>query len=357
MRLMQHKLFPTMAHKLPRPVASVARRWTVWSIVGCLALGALAAGCGGGDDGAEAGGGSANGAASEPKTIHVNHYTPDLPFYHDRIAGMKDKAEELGWTIEEVFGDSTPITQVNQIETAVSQQVDAIVVSPIDEQAPIPAVRTADAAGIPVFTAGNRLASDLVVSEIGADYSEMGRLNAEYVAEQLGGSGVVATIHGIRGVTFTEDQIDGLTEVFSEYPEIEVLEARFADGYSADVGVTETENLLTARQGEIDAILFDSDDLAVGGIKALRERNIDMESVVTTGVNGSPAGLRAVRNGHLDQDISLCGHAQGIQIVELLEQHFAGEELESEIASKVELINPDNIEEKTDTGALDPPEC
>jgi len=320
-----------------------------------LAFAALGAGCGDDDD---ENGGQGASAGSDGKTIHINHYTPDLPFYHERVDGMKGQAKKVGWTIEAEFGDSTPVTQVNQIETAVTQQVDAIVISPIDEQAPLPAARTAKDAGIPVFTAGNRLADDeLVVAEIGADYSEMGRLNAEYVAKQLGGSGVVATIHGIRGVTFTEDQIDGLTEVFEAYPDIEVVDGGFADGYSADVGLSQTENLLTANPGRIDAIMFDSDDLAVGGIKALRAQNVSMDGVITTGVNGSPAGLEAVKKGALDQDISLCGYAQGVQIVEVMAKHLEGKEVPHEISSKVEVVNPDNIEEKLKAGALDPPRC
>ena len=318
------------------------RTWKSLAVVVCSGA-VAAAGCGGG------------GGSGDAKKIYVNHYTGSLAFYKQRVAGMTAKAKGLDWKVEADFGDSTPVTQVNEIERAVTRQPDAIVLSPIDPNAPLPAVKTAVNADIPVITVGNRLADrNLTVTEIGADYSQMARLNAGYVVKTLHGNGVVALIHGIKGVTFTQDQIRGAREILDAAPGIKVIDGGFAGGYSADVGLSQTENLLTANP-KVDAILFDSDDLAAGGIKALRERNLPLDRIVVTGVNGSPAGLEAVRKGDLDQDISLCGYAQGTQIIAVLEKVLDGKKVPKSVPSKVVKLRPDNIDSLAED--IRPPKC
>jgi ABC-type sugar transport system substrate-binding protein len=124
-------------------------------------------------------------------------------------------------------------------------------------------------------------------------------------------------IHAIRGGNFTEEQNTGAKKVFAANPGIKVVDGPYVGDFSADVGLSGTENLL-ARDANLDAIFFDNDDIALGGIQALKERNIPMKKVIVAGTDGGGPALEAVKKGELDVTFSLCGYAQGAQAIKTL---------------------------------------
>lgn len=63
--------------------------------------------------------------------------------------GVKERCEELGYEVIIHDGKADAANQVTAFENFIAQGVDAIIVSPIDEQALIPSVEAAHEAGIP----------------------------------------------------------------------------------------------------------------------------------------------------------------------------------------------------------------
>lgn len=117
-------------------------------------------------------------------------------------------------------------------------------------------------------------------------------------------------IHGIRGLTFSELQAQGAMEVFKAAPGITVIDGPYAGQFSSDAGLRATENVLTATPA-IDALYFDNDDIALGGILAVQQRGRPMDSIVIIGTDGGEPALNAIAAGTLDMTISLCGYASG----------------------------------------------
>lgn len=297
-------------------------RWAVVLVVSIASL--LMAACGDDDDnGNAAGGGSGDGS---PKSLYASFYTQELPYYQAIHKGYQDRAKELGWELNAEFANGTPDQQFDQIQTALTQQPDAMLISPINPEALIPPIRQASEQGIPVLTVANTIADpDLLIGFTGTLNEDIGKVKAEFIVDQLGGKGRVGVIHGIRGLPFSEEQWDGADEVFKATPGLEVIDGGYAGGFSSDLGLDKTQNLLT-RAGELDALYYDSDDLALGGLKALQARNISPEDIVTIGTDGTPEALAAVKDGRMDFTVSLCGYTQGVQAMDILERYFENDE-------------------------------
>lgn len=310
-------------------------------LVAVIAL--VLAACGGGGDSTSgettaAEGGettAAEGGGGEPRTVYLNQYTREIPYFQEIVKGMDTVAGELGWTIEKTYGNADPAQQVDQIQNAIVTDPDAMVVIPIDEDAITPVMLQATEAGIPVAAMGDDTADEAARDFfLGVDYTAMGEEKAEYVVEQLGGKGTVGFIHGIRGLNFTERQNEGASKVFEENPGITVIDGPYTGGFSSDLGLNATENLL-AREPNIDAVYFDNDDLALGGVQAIDEAGIAKEDILVVGTDGGPAALEAVKNGEIDYTLSLCGFKQGKEVVDILhEQLDNGVEPESTILTE-----------------------
>jgi ABC-type sugar transport system substrate-binding protein len=325
---------------------------TVATSIAMLAFAVGVAACGGDDDG-DGGGGSGGGGGEgggEARTIAVNMYTADNPYFQEMLDGIEATAEEFGWEVQATFGNADPTEQVNQIQNAIATQPDALIVVPIDEEASVPPIRQAADAGIPVFTMGDNLGEEgqeVQVAYVGADYEEVGVLKAEFIAEELGDEGgTVGIIHGIRGLNFTEAGADGAESVFNEIPAIELIDGPYTGAFASDVGLEATENMLT-RNPDFDAFYFDNDSIAIGGIQAIEERNIPHDEIITTGTDGTPAALEAVEKGTLDYTIHLCGVGQGVNAMNVIRDYLEEDtEPEKIVATEMYEITPANFEEQ-----------
>ena len=335
------------------------RRRSFGSVTTSFAVLALAVGiaaCGGDDEGGGGGGGGGSDAAGEgggggeSRTIAVNMYTADNPYFQEMLDGIEAKAEEFGWEVQATFGNADPTEQVNQIQNAIATQPDALIVVPIDEDASVPPIRQAAEADIPVFSMGDHLGEEgqeVQVAYVGADYEQVGVMKAEFIAEQLGEKGgTVGIIHGIRGLNFTEAGARGAESVIDETPQIELIDGPYTGAFASDVGLEATENMLTRNQN-FDAFYFDNDSIAIGGIQAIEERGIAHDDIITTGTDGTPAALEAVEKGTLDYTIHLCGVGQGTTAMEVIKDYLEnGTEPQKIVTTKSYEITPDNIKKQ-----------
>jgi ABC-type sugar transport system substrate-binding protein len=291
-----------------------ARPRQVVTAVLAAGLGLSVAACGGGD------GAAAGGGGEDDLTIELNIYSRSLPYFQDVVSGAQRQAEEEGATLNVTYGETDPQLQYQQIENALTQAPDGVVVVPVDPVALIPVLQQATDNGISVVTAVNDIAEEAheyPVAHVGKDYFEVGREKAQYLVDQLGGQGTVAMIHGIRGLLFTELQGQGAMEVFAENPGITVIDGPYTGEFSSDAGLGVAENVLTANP-DVDALYFDNDDIALGGVLAAQQRGIPLEDILIIGTDGGEPARQAVNSGELDMTITLCGVSTGARAVEVL---------------------------------------
>jgi ABC-type sugar transport system substrate-binding protein len=314
-------------------------RWVLVAFVAVFALAGGLAACGDDDD-------DGGGGGDEAKNVYLNAYASDLPYFRDWQAGAEARAEELGWTTSGEFGNTTPEQQVSQVENALVEQPDAMIVTPIDEESLVPVLQQAADQGVAVITLGATISDpEAITSFVARDNLDIGRQKAQYVVDQLGGKGKVGIIHGIRGLTFTEEQAKGYEEILSAEPGIEVVDGPYVGGFSADLGLDATANMLTSNP-DLNAIIYDNDDLALGGAEAVKNAGINLDDILILGTDGGEAALDATEEGLIDYTISLCGFREGASAIDTLNTFYEDGEVDDRIVSEVEVFTTEDTADK-----------
>jgi ABC-type sugar transport system substrate-binding protein len=289
-------------------------------------------------------------------TLAVVFYSGSIPFLLEIVDGINEKAAEYDITIEFAAANFDLAQEVDLMDNAVARGVDGIIMAPLDREALIPPTRRASEAGVPVITIGDELAEEgepFVLSFVGQIYKDMAIAKAEWLVSQMGTEGTILTVHGPRGLDFIESQREGYEEVFAQYPGITVVEGNYGN-ISSEVGLETLENLLSANP-EPDAIWFDNDDLALGGLKAMRERGVDFDSVVTVSSDGTLPALDAIRAGELGYTAGSRPNLLGRAAVEAFYQFLVnGVTPDHSILIPILEITIDNVDDLGPTDVIDP---
>jgi ribose transport system substrate-binding protein len=191
-------------------------------------------------------------------------------------------------------------SQAQQIEQAIAQKPDVLVVLPQDGAALTPVAQKAERAGIPVVNIDRLFtAPDAATATVLGDNYQIGVLAANYIADQLKCKGNVVEIQGLAGISVTTDRTKGFTDTLKKKcPNggIKIVASQPGD-FNPDKGLTVMENILQA-QSKIDAVYTHDDDMAQGVAQAIRNANRDDEMFLT-GVGGSQDAMKQIEEGGL----------------------------------------------------------
>ena len=191
-------------------------------------------------------------------------------------------------------------SQAQQVEQAISQKPDVLVVLPQDGAALTPVAQKAEKAGIPVVNIDRLFtADDAATSTILGDNRQIGVLAADYISDQLKCKGNVVEIQGLAGISVTEDRTKGFTdELKKKCPDggIKIVASQPGD-FNPDQGLKVMENILQAEDS-IDAVYTHDDDMAQGVVQAIRNAGREDEMFLT-GVGGSQDAMEQIKEGGL----------------------------------------------------------
>ncbi|RME77247.1 MAG: hypothetical protein D6784_03935, partial [Chloroflexi bacterium] len=112
--------------------------------------------------------------------------------------------------------------QVQQIQNLINRGVDAIIINPNDQNALNPVIEEAVDAGILVIAVDQEVSSPKAINVV-TNQKEWAKISARWLAEKLGGKGDVVLIEGFVGHPANEARMEGVAEVFAEYPGINVV--------------------------------------------------------------------------------------------------------------------------------------
>ncbi|GAA6490983.1 hypothetical protein K280104A7_05470 [Candidatus Bariatricus faecipullorum] len=218
------------------------------------------------------------------------------PYMVAQSEGVKKAGEDMGFeavTQAPSTADSVE-EQVKIMEDMIQQQMDVIIVHCADSNGIMSGVRKAEEAGITVITIGTPAAEDTFL-RTGVDYKETGEVVAQEIADALGGEGKVIILEGPAGAANAVERLDGINEVFAEYPDIEIVASQTAN-FKRTEGMSVTENLLQ-QYTDVDAIIGCNDESALGAMQAVKAAGMD--DVLIAGFDGSVDATNAVASGEM----------------------------------------------------------
>lgn len=222
-------------------------------------------------------------------------------------------------------GEYDALVQQEQFETMITEGYDAIIFVPIDIEAGAAAVEAAHEAGIPVIGSNTRVNSDLLTAYVGSNDVESGRMEAEYVLNQIGcdsGAGVVI-IEGPIGQSAQIQRLEGNQQALAECPSIQVLEQETANWSRAEAQ-TLMENWLTTHGDAIKGVIGQNDEMALGAIEAIKGAGMNTSDFAIAGIDGITDALNAVKAGEM-QSILQDANAQAQGALDLAIFHASGQ--------------------------------
>jgi inositol transport system substrate-binding protein len=220
-----------------------------------------------------------------------------FPFFVHMLNEIRAEAEAQGVNLTESDGQNSAPKQTADIEAAIVQKVNAIVISPLDVNALAPAIEEAVKAGIPVVTIDRRVDGvEGILAHVGADNVKGGEAEAQAVVAAFPNGAKLFHLQGQPGAGPAIDRNKGVHNVLDgvkdKYQIIFEQTANFARAEALSV----TEAGLAAN-GKPDAIICANDDMALGALEACAARNFN--DVKIYGFDALPEALVAVRDGKL----------------------------------------------------------
>lgn len=234
-------------------------------------------------------------SADKPK-IGAAVYGLNAEFMQIWSSALQDHpAVKAGKVDVTVFdGKYDALTQQNQFDTMITQHYNAIIFVPIDIEAGAAAVQAAHDADIPVIGSNTRVNSDLLKAYIGSDDVKSGYMEGKAVLDKIGCKGNVVIIEGPIGQSAQISRLEGNKKALAECPDVKVLEDQTANWSRAEAQ-TLMENWLTAHPGEINGVIGQNDEMALGAIEAIKAANLKLGDFAIAGIDGVTDALRAVK--------------------------------------------------------------
>lgn len=183
----------------------------------------------------------------------------------------------------ETDAEDKPDKQISDTEDLLAKGCDVLIISPATQEALTPVTDKAMEMGIPVVTLDRNVTGDNYVTFVQSSDCVMGRIQAEWLVDALGGEGNIVLLSGIAGASPAEDRLRCAREVFAEYPGINELAQAYAN-WSPVEGKQIMENWLIAFD-QIDGVWADSALQGSGAVEAFTEAGLDVPPITGEDMN------------------------------------------------------------------------
>ncbi len=267
--------------------------------------------------------------------IGVSLSNLDNPFFVALQEGVVEAAGRFAATVVIEDAQDDVQQQTAQIQALIGQQVDALLINPVNSTEIGQALQQAFDAGIPVFTVDRSADSEYVVSHIASDNVSGGKMAASYLVETINESGNVVELEGIPGTSAAQDRGLGFDNVITIYPDIQVI-ARETANFDRQQGHDVFAQML-ADNPQINGVFAQNDEMILGAIAAAKEAG-RLDEIVFVGFDAIEDAITALEDGELDATVVQQPREMGLLSVETIMQHLHGESVPSFIPVDLALI-------------------
>lgn len=248
--------------------------------------------------------------ATRPRTIALLFDSLISSFWVAAIEQFRHAIQARGWSVLEAVSNMDDNRQYEQVQSMIQRKVDGIVIVHTDDKAVIPAIRAANAAGVPMVhfnrppaandaysvavVADNRkLMDDTVSALIG-------------IARERGGHYKAAVLTGDLGDANAVHRRDGIQDAVARHPDVVEVVARIATEWNADKAFARLSNALQAHP-DINMLVTSSDFLTPQIEQALRTAGKwhpvgEPGHVLIAGFDGDDKGYEQLAAGYYDVD-------------------------------------------------------
>ena len=269
--------------------------------------------------------------------------------------------EGKGYEVTVVDGNNDQAKQTEQVNTFITQGVDALIINPVMTSAADTIIAAVQQADVPTVlinrepTAEQMAAYNKLVY-VGCDAAQSGTFQGEIILEtenkgDINGDGKVSYImiqgdpENIDAQLRTEYSVKALKDAGME---VEELDLQRGD-WDRNKGQEIAQNDLAKFGDQIEVVFCNNDDMAIGALQAIQAagRTVNKD-IYLVGVDALDAALNEVVNGNLTGTVLNDAQSQASQAVASMEDLLGGKtfaEGEQSIYVDYVKVTPENASE------------
>lgn len=270
-------------------------------------------------------------SSNDTLTIGLSISTLNNPFFVTLSENAEAKAKELGVKTTIVDAQDNASKQASDIEDLIQQNVDLIIINPVDSVAVATAVESANTLNIPVITVDRSSEGGEVVSHIASDNVAGGKLAGDYITELVGEGAKIVELEGVAGSSAARDRGQGFNEAVTGI--LDVVAKQTAN-FNRSEGLTVMENILQSNP-DVTAVFAHNDEMALGAQEAISASG---KKIVVVGFDATDDAVAAVKAGSLAATVAQKPDEIGKIAMETAIAYLNGETVEEVIPVNLELI-------------------
>ena len=285
-------------------------------------------------------------AAENKYTVAYIAPSLDISYWQWVGYGVKTKAAELGMNYIELTAENSPGTQMNDVRTALTRGVNAIVMGPVSSSSTPPVLRLLKEKNVPIAFAGIGPQPDATdyTSAVTANNYETGKAEGSFVcklAKARGGS-QVGMLSLPQDRENAQKYLRGAQEAFKA-DGCKLVATLQTHGLTVKEAVDQANDLLTAHP-DIKAIYGMYDEAATGAAKALQTRGLVGKVGVAT-ADGSPTTIKLLHEGVIQGIFLQEAVGQGIDATQQVYNALTNKPTTKELALTEPLITSENLDD------------
>jgi len=211
-------------------------------------------------------------------------------------AAIKAALEKAGATYVSADAQSSSTKQLADVDSLISQKIDALILLAQDTKAIIPAVQEAVDNGIPVI-AYDRLIEDPRAFYLTFDNVEVGRMEARaiYAVQPKGNYVMIKGSPTDPNSDFLRGGQQEILQKALDAGDIKIVGEAYTDGWVPSNAQRNMEQILTENNNKVDAVVAENDGTAGGVVAALTAQG--MQGIPVSGQDGDHAALNRIALG------------------------------------------------------------
>ena len=284
--------------------------------------------------------GGSDGGSGDTKTIGFITKFP-VDFYDTMVDAAKEWDEQHdGVEVKYAQGKSGTDDEgeIAAIQSFVTQQVDAIVITPTSPNVQDDLQKAVDA-GIKVILVDNDIPDwDGKTSVVATDNLAGGKLAGQWLAENLPDGATIAVLQGVLGNPSLDDRVTGMKDALGDAAEVVAETPTDCDQTK---GLDAAQDILTAHP-DIVGIYAACGPPLLGALEAIQAVGKE-GALITVGFDASPDELTAIADGTESGSVAQFPDKMGSMGLQAALDALDGKDVPPTIDTGTEMVTKDNV--------------
>lgn len=277
--------------------------------------------------------------AAKDLKLGVSISTTNNPYFVAMKDGLDKFAGEKKVSLKVADAQDDAARQADDIQNFISQNVDAILINPVDSKAVVSSIKAANSANIPVILIDRGSEGGDVLTTVTSDNVEAGKMAAEFVVKELGEKAKAFELSGVPGASATVDRGKGFNKIAKT--KLDILSSQSAN-FDRAKALNTAQNMIQGHK-DVQVIFAQNDEMALGAAQAVKSAGL--KDILIVGIDGQPDAHDAIKNGDITATIAQQPAKMGEIAIQAAIDHYQGKKVKKTTVSPIYLVTKETVDQ------------